>query len=118
MKRLVLTKEEATEFFADLYCGEHHIPKYKVESFGCGWSVTDNIPMGTYDFDRLTKLVVMAHDRCIRAEILPFGGRQFKVTLFKRQREGSMSEKHSTIEEAITRVRGYDKYYVPLQGKT
>jgi len=105
-----LTLEEATEFFADLYCGEHHIPN-KIQKFGQGWCVNDYTPMATYDFDRLTKLVVMAHDRCIRAEIHPASSGKFKLAIWKRQREGSMSEKHSTMEEAITRVRSYDKYY-------
>lgn len=111
-----LSLQEATEFFADLYCGEHHIPNYKVERFGRnGWSITDNVGISTYDYDRLTKLVVMAHDRCMRAEILPYGVKKYKIAIWKRNREGSLSFAHSTMEEAIERVRGYKKYYVPLQ---
>ncbi len=111
-KEIELTLDEATEFFADLYCGEHHIPN-KIIRYGRGWCVNDYIPMATYDFDRLTKLVVMAHDRCIRAEIYPSSGGKFKVAIWKRKREGTQSFKHSTMEEAIERIRKYDTYYKP-----
>jgi len=107
-----LSLDEATEFFADLYCGENHIPS-DIRRYGRnGWCVNDFSPMATYDYDRLTKLVVMSHDRCIRAEILPSSIGKFKVAIWKRNREGSLTYNHSTIEEAIERVRNYKKYYV------
>lgn len=59
----------------------------------------------TYDFDQLTKAVILAHDRCIRFEIAPSGPGMIKIVLFKRQREGRMFERHPTIEEAIATHR-------------
>ncbi len=105
-----LTKQEALDFFTDFYCGEHHIPNELRACGGSGWSVVDTNYMSTTDNDRLTKLVVMAHDRCLRVSIAPFGANRYKITLHKRSRTGNISESHSTIEDAVTRIREYKTY--------
>ena len=61
-------------------------------------------PMGlaTFDFNGLTRLVVGAHDKCIRVEIRPCNMQRLEVTMFKREgREGSISRRHPTMEGAI-----------------
>lgn len=99
--KVALTLEDATNFFSEFYQGEHHIPG-KVKPFGDGWVVNhDRGGMSTYDFNQLTKLVLMAHDKCIRVEIIPCSPRHLKIAIWQRQREGSMSQRHPTIETAI-----------------
>jgi hypothetical protein len=104
-----LTKEEATAFFAELYGGEHHIPKHQVFEYGNGWMVKhDRGDLATYDFSQLTKLVLMSHDRCIRASIEPLNMGTLKIAIWKRNREGGMDSRHPTIEQAIESFRKYN----------
>lgn len=99
------TKEEATQFFADLFGGEHHI-NAEVKEHGRGWAIITSKDFATYDFNHLTKLVLLSHERCIRAEIdgcNKFGS--IRIAIWKRQREGDIMKRHPTIEEAIERFR-------------
>jgi len=60
----------------------------------------------TYDFNYLTRAVLLAHDRCIRFEISPSGPRMLKFSYHKRfDREGQMHQRHPTIEDAINDFR-------------
>src|ERR1039458_1928932 len=102
-----LTKEEATEFFSELYGGEHHIPRGGLHDFGCGWSVNHYGDLSTFDFDKLTCLVFLCHDRAIRAEVMCSGPRMVKISIWKRKREGGISERHPTIEQALETWRKY-----------
>jgi len=57
----------------------------------------------TFDFDELTRLVFLAHDQCIRAEIAS-AGMHLAVRLFARHtREGSTSSRHPTLPEVAMR---------------
>lgn len=97
-----LTQDEATKFFSQFYRGEHHIPGYKVHEFGKGWMVKhDQGDLATFDFNGLTRLVLMAHHYCYRVSVNNHGPRTMKICIWKRQREGSVSHRHPTIEQAI-----------------
>ena len=102
-----LTKEEATEFFSELYGGKHHIPRGGLHDFGCGWSVNHYGDLSTFDFDKLTCLVFLCHYRAIRAEVMCSGPRMVKISIWKRKREGGISERHPTIEQALETWRKY-----------
>jgi len=100
-----LTKEEATEFFSILYYGEHHIPS-EVKPFGMGWKVNAHASLATFDFDDLTRLVLLCHDRCIRTEIIQGGPGRVGIAIWRRQgREGDSTSRHPTIEQAIAKWR-------------
>jgi len=97
-----LTKEEAISFFSELYYGEHHIPGYKVKEWGNGWCVEDFAGMSTFDWNNLTRFVLMCHEKCIRGEIRPSSPRSMKVIIHQRQgRDCGFTTKHPTIETAI-----------------
>lgn len=98
-----LTEQEATAFFTELYYGEHHIPNYKVEKWGYGWCVIDDFgQFSTWDYNNLTRFVLMCHEYCVRGHIEPVKGAKFRIAIWKRKcREGSMDERHPTIEQAI-----------------
>ena len=108
-----LTKAEAVSFFSELYFGEHHIPArgccgaHGVREFGPGsWYVNHFGDMATFDYDFLTRLVFLAHDRCYRASVQNSGPRTLKVVVFRRDRAAaSMCERHPTIEEALSEWR-------------
>lgn len=101
-----LTLEEATAFFSEFYNGEHHIPNL-IKKFGySGYSVIhDNGDLATYDFNQLTRLVFMAHEKCIRVSISGYSSRKIRIAIWKRERTGGMSKIHPTIEEALEKFR-------------
>lgn len=59
----------------------------------------------TWDFDLLTGLVVLAHERCIRVSIGAATFHYLKLYFHQRSREGGIAERHPTIEEAVERWR-------------
>lgn len=62
--------------------------------------------LSTFDNDSLTRLVVLCHDRCIRCHITGKGPGYIELMFHRRQREGSMYERHPTLEAAAARIRG------------
>jgi len=97
---------ECTEMLADLVGGFHHVTG-KIKPCGEGIESSGyNFNLATYDFDGLTRLVLLAHDRCIRAEIRPSGPGMLKLALSKRTRRqgGHMWERHPDIENAIRNI--------------
>lgn len=101
-----MTKEDATDFFAHLFRGEHHIPG-KVRQIGDrGWCVNHHGDLSTFDFDMLTRFVFLAHDRCVRASVMESGPRMVKLAIWQRHtRTGSSMERHPTLETAMASWR-------------
>ena len=102
-----LLEQDATEFFSELYGGKHHIPRGGLHSFGCGWSVNHYGDLSTFDFDALTRLVFLAHDKAIRVEVSNSGPRMVKISIWRRVRNGEMWARHPTIEQALELWRKY-----------
>ena len=95
------------ELLADLFLGWHHISG-KLHEWGSGIKLnTTNVHhFATFDFDALTRAVILAHDRKIRFEIAPSGPGMIALICHKRhKREGRMYERHPTIEQAIEDFR-------------
>jgi hypothetical protein len=100
-----MTQQEATDFFSDLFGGEHHLPS-PVKEHGMGWCVTFRNDFATYDFNTMTRFVIMCHDKCVRGEVQP-AGPMLKLAIHKRTtREWKMNERHPTIEQAVANHRG------------
>ena len=97
---------ECYQLLADLYLGFHHVHG-ALHEWGDGIKFNTYITrLATFDFDGLTRLVLLAHDRMIRVEVIPSGPRMIGLTLHKRhKRDGSMYERHPTIETAIAAHR-------------
>lgn len=99
-------QRECLDMIASVFHGEHHAPQ-NVFAFGRGirCSVASQ-KLSTFDFDYLTRLVVLAHDHCIRVEIISSGPGLIGIVLHKRQgRIGDIWSRHPTIEDAVVRVR-------------
>lgn len=91
---------ECSILLADLFGGFHHSTARKIRAWGDGICYSHYGELATFDFDHLTRLVRMAHDRCIRAAVGPSGPGMVRIMLFKRKgRSGSMWERHPTWEE-------------------
>jgi hypothetical protein len=101
-----LTEQQATEFFSEFYFGEHHIPGYKPKRCGFGWSVNhDRGELATFDYNQLTRLVFMAHDKCIRVGVEALRNGIIRITIWQRQREGTIDSRHPTLEQALAKFR-------------
>ena len=100
-------QRECYALLCDLLGGEHHLVG-RVARCGDGIAYTAlAFHAATFDNNQLTRLVVMAHDRCIRAELSPRSGRSMTLTLHKRAgRDGRMFERHPTMEVAVAAARG------------
>lgn len=60
----------------------------------------------TFDFDRLTRAVFMAHDRCIRFEISHSSSGYLRLSFHKRKREADdICRTHPTLEQALEKFR-------------
>jgi len=95
----------ATSFFAALFKGKHHIP-CNLKPFGFGWAVSYYGDLSTWDSNMLTRLVFLAHDACIRAEIGSSSPRMVRIIIHQRAtREGGFAQRHPTIESALANWR-------------
>jgi len=101
---LPMSEGEAIAFFSEFYQGEHHFPS-KIKSYGPGWSISHVGPLATFDFNNLTRLVLLAHEKCIRVQIEQGGPNRLRIAIWKRAREGSTYDRHPTIEQAIEAFR-------------
>ena len=62
--------------------------------------------LSTYDFNVLTKLVVLCHDHAIRLTIAPASNKYLRLIFHKRQRNSPhISERHPTLEDAAQDIR-------------
>ena len=86
--------------------GIHHVGGWERRraAWTNGLSITTHQDLATFDFDVLTRLVVAAHDECVRVEIAP-AMRNLEIILHVRERTGSMSHRHPTMEDAVSGVR-------------
>ena len=97
---------ECAQMFADVVGGFHHISG-TIKPHGKGIKVSDRaFGWSTFDFDRLTRLVILAHDRMIRVALAQSGPYRVGFELYKRHtRVGSMSVRHPTLEQAMVSHR-------------
>lgn len=93
---------QCVEMLAEWVGGFHHLPK--VKEFGDGVAINFSGDLSTYDFNRLTMLVLLAHRDAIRIEIASSGPRLIKIIAHKRKPmvEGMKQwERHPTLADLI-----------------
>lgn len=95
-------------FLNRLFQGFHHIHTPFREN-GDGICInTRHSYFSTFDYDTLTKAVIMAHNWGVRLEVGGSGPGMIKISLWKRhKREGRIGERHPTIGEALERYKEY-----------
>jgi hypothetical protein len=96
------------QMFEILECGLHHCDNEQMAKVD--WTNPFCIKvnyyarggLSTWDFNRLTVLVFLAHDFGIRVEIYPCNFAYFKLLFHQRYaREGDICDRHPTIEQAL-----------------
>lgn len=76
-----------------------------------GWHI--HVPLrhasgfSTYDFNRLTLLVLACHQARIRLDVGPHGPRGLMLSFHKRDAGGGQSGRHPDIDEAVAAFRRY-----------
>lgn len=94
-------RAEAVMFAA--FGGKHRWPKVKISQYPQYWECNPIGDLATYDSDKLTKLVIAAHEHCVRVSVGPSGPGMVKVMIHNRKgREGRMHERHPTLDQALS----------------
>lgn len=97
---------ECIKMFCDLVGGHHNIDGNFLDLPPNGIAINQRRSMASFDNDWLSRLVFMAHDRCIRVELQAIGIGKLRVIMQKRAgRDGSTLERHPALDSAI-----YDYY--------
>ncbi len=63
--------------------------------------------LSSFDFDNLTRLVLLAHDHCLRVSIGSLSSKHLCLLIHARARTGSIDQRHPTIEGALELWRRY-----------
>jgi hypothetical protein len=106
---------EVADILGQVFQGIYHIDS-EVLHKRCQWDNeryievvmpdSTNCGLSTYDFNNLTTLVVLCHDRCVRLSIYAAAPNRLRLMFHKREgRTGSINEKHPTLEEAVRGIR-------------
>ena len=91
-----------------LFYGLYHIER---EARRVKWSdthcieVTLRMDLATWDFAHLTRLVFLCHDYCLRGEMSAAAFNYIRLTFHQRLREGNISQRHPTLEQAVSSWR-------------
>lgn len=98
------------DLLGDVFLGIYHLPYNALRRVN--WNNKDWIEfvldreLATHDFNELTRLVVLAHDRLIRVSIAGCGPKYMRLMFHPRTgRNGPTYEIHPTIETAIAGIR-------------
>lgn len=102
--------EHVADLLSDLFVGLYHLDgAEKVD-----WANDHHIEVrvvykefATFDTNLLTKLVFLAHDRCLRVSVNPRSPHALTLLFHQRRRAGGVFERHPTIEQALAMHREY-----------
>jgi hypothetical protein len=84
---------------ARVFGGFHHMGDVRQYADGVGCMLHQR-DLATFDFNHLTALVVLAHQRCIRVSVC-VAGMKLQARAYPRTRTGNMTQRHPTMEQAI-----------------
>ena len=111
---------EVADILGQTWRGLYHLDGKAIERVD--WSdphcISINVrspQLSTWDFNTLTVLVVLCHDRMIRMDVDGIGPRLTQLMFHQRKsREGDSSQKHPTMEQAIKMIREYHGEILPV----
>jgi len=103
---------EVADILGQVYRGIYHIRR-EVLHDRCDWRdpwrielVVSDSGMSTHDFNHLTALVILCHDRCVRLAIEGCARNWLRLVFTRREgRDGSTYQNHPTLGEAVKSVR-------------
>lgn len=93
-------EERAEALLSRVFQGMHHVYSLKKEKRH--WTCIHHGDLSSFDASYLTRLVLAAHEYCLRVWISGGGPRALKVWVGERiNRDGDLYERHPTIETAL-----------------
>jgi hypothetical protein len=127
LKKFTEDQQHCIRMLGDWAHGFHHLPMPK--ECGRGVSIHWSQDLSTWDFNRLTLLVLLAHERCVRIEISRGGPLGITIMAHRRKLEAkSICEGHPGLshlvrqiyphpadmaEAAIQRLNAWTAHYFP-----
>ena len=101
--------KQVADLMGELYLGLYHVESKVLRN--TDWQDPDFIEirmwvpdMATWDGNFLTRFVVLCHERCIRGSITPTRKNYVQFLFHPREREGSTSRRHPTLEQHLERL--------------
>lgn len=85
----------------DAVGGSHHIYGKMFPATDNGITTVISNSLSTFDNDELTRMVILAHDYCVRLEVSPASSRHLRLYIHARDREGSIWKRHPNIHRAV-----------------
>lgn len=108
---LTVFQKRVADIIGFVWRGIYHLPAKRLRAafeIPPAWDGVELLvfdELSTWDFNKLTELVVLCHDQCIRLSVGPANPRYLRLLFHPREREGSTSQRHPTIEQAIEAIR-------------
>lgn len=104
--------EKVATILGEAFGGIYHIDSRSLKE--ADWSdqhyIVVNLrhrSLATFDIGHLTALVILAHDQCVRMDLSARSRGILELMFHPREgREGRISTRHWTIEQAIAAIRG------------
>ncbi len=96
----MILKEKVEAVLGEVYNGLHHLPN-KLKDRGHYFELNHYGDLATFDFSQLTTLVFAAHRYCVRVSVNSSGRGLVKLLFHDRNREGGMSQRHPSLEDAV-----------------
>lgn len=94
------------DVLAIAFGGHHHLPETKEHGSGVHINVYPD-SLATFDFDRLTTLVLLAHKYAVRIEIGSSGPKMVKIIAHRRIPGGKdlkQHQRHPTLSDLIAKA--------------
>ena len=94
-----LDRRACIDALAEIFGGEHHLPD--VKEFGTGVCINHHGSLATFDFDELTRLVIVAHKRAVRLSIASSGPGMIRIIAHKRIHSATagFSQRHPSLSD-------------------
>lgn len=109
VKNMSRIGRKVADILGVVYAGIYHIDQRaldKVDWTHKGWiEIKLRDSLSTWDFNRLTALVIACHDAAVRVEIDGNSWHMLLLRFHERKRRGDMFERHPTIEDVVTKWR-------------
>ncbi len=88
--------------------GEHHLGKIK--PWGPGIAMTYMGDLSTYDFDGMTRLVLLAHARCVRLSVKAASPREVYIIAHRRNPTGdNYATRHPDLAALMSKCAAMQK---------
>lgn len=104
--------ENVANLLDKVFCGIYHLDMGKLQKVDWGDTYVVCVQLymrnlSTYDNDNLTRLVVLAHDHCLRVDISARTVKTLELMFHQRKPSGSYAERMPTIEQHLADIRRY-----------